>query len=279
MAGLLEFFCSIQFLDFTQLIPPKFSKQAGENLFQARFACGPKTFLNSCANASALLSAICAIALLALLPFNPINFALVILLLPILLFAAFFSTPFFAKKSRAKKIESSLALFLKELSIRLKHEPLESILEKYSRNKNELSREFKDILLDSRSMGVSGALRHSLKRVDSVYYKRAMMLTAFSYENGVESIGLNKLSEELLVEQKNALKKFASKMTFLSIVFIATSSLLPSLFSAYAIIGSSFLDAKISIQTIYFVFLLGFPLANVAILYYLANSMPKLSVN
>ena len=135
MVNLLKFFCSIQFLDFTKLIPQKFFKQAGENLFQARFACGAKDFLNACANASALSALFCAIVLFA---FSPLHSALALLVLPIVLFACFFSIPFFAKKSRAKKIESSLALFLKELSIRLKYEPLESILEKYSSNKNEL---------------------------------------------------------------------------------------------------------------------------------------------
>ncbi len=119
------------------------------------------------------------------------------------------------------------------------------------------------------------ALRDFAQKWNSPNIQRATSQLIFTYEHGSNAANsLKKLSDELILIQKVESKKHASKLAMGGLIFTAISAILPALFSAYAIVGSTFLEITITPLQIYAIFLLAFPIINTIILLYLNNTTP-----
>ncbi len=139
----------------------------------------------------------------------------------------------------------------------------------------ELSSEFSRVLSDVHNGApVVFALQSFASRVDSVHAKRAAMQLAFTYEHGLKGEGLRRLADELSSMQRADARRFAAKTAFSGLLFIAASSIIPAFFSAYAAVGSLFLDTRISPADVVAAFLLVFPAINAGILMFIKSQMP-----
>lgn len=121
------------------------------------------------------------------------------------------------------------------------------------------------------------ALFNLSERINSKELKRTISQMINVYETGnKEQPGdsLKKIAEEQLIKQKNALKEFSGKMVVYSLMFIAVSAIIPALFQAFIIIGSSFMKLGIDSTQLLLINLAGFPLIDLGILLYIKSQTP-----
>jgi len=185
-------------------------------------------------------------------------------------------------KNRAKEIELEMAVALKTAIVELQlNSPFEHVILKIAHgNFGELSIEFKKISreIDSGS-NLPEALMRSAQRVDSRIFERAAMNLVFIYEtsskSNVETESLEKITDEIIELQKNSLRDFQAKLSISGLIFVAASCIVPSLYSAYIIIGSQFLELKPTSLEIFLTFAVFFPAINILILLFIKSQTPK----
>jgi len=191
----------------------------------------------------------------------------------------FLKYPESRKKGRAEEIERELAIALRSVSIDLQaNTPFEKTLRNLARaNYGELSSEARKMLGEIELGGKSPqeALKEFADRVDSLLVRRACMQLVFAYEHGLHTEGLKKLADELISFQKVKSQQYAAQMAFFGLLFISVSCIIPALFAAYVIVGSSFLETTFTPSDVLLAFVAVFPLADAAILYYLKAKTPK----
>lgn len=189
----------------------------------------------------------------------------------------FLHYPKIAKRKRAESIERDLPLFLRSACVQLSFgKPFESVIESGASGYGELSRELSRASAEiKRGYPVQKALAAFSGRVDSLVCQRAALQLAFVYERGFGVEGLRKLADELIERQRFKSRVFAGKQAFFGLLFISASAIVPALFSAYVMIGSSFLSLTFSRADILLAFAVVFPLSDFLILLYLSESKPK----
>jgi len=185
--------------------------------------------------------------------------------------------PGWAARARAEVVERDLGVALRAASIELNSgASFERVLRELSKGYGELSGEFSRVLASvSRGSGFGEAFRASGERVDSLLFKRACAQLAFVYEHGLKGEGLRKLADELLLLQKTRAREFNAKASFFGLLFIAVSCIVPALFGAYVIVGSSFLAFSFGASEVFVVFVLLFPLLDLVLLLFLRAKTPK----
>lgn len=88
--------------------------------------------------------------------------------------------------------------------------------------------------------------------------------------------GLKQLAQDGRMVQQNQLRVFTQKMSVLSLVFIGTATLVPSLFLAFVTVGSQFLELSLTSFDVWFFLLVVFPLLNALILGWVWIQTPAL---
>jgi len=113
--------------------------------------------------------------------------------------------------------------------------------------------------------GVPAALASMAARSRSLAVKRVAGVLALCYSRGEGGEPLKRLADELARTQRAALKEHAAKASMLGLAFISAACVLPSLFLALAVVGSSFMEGAIGPGEVWLVFLGGLPLVLAAI--------------
>ncbi|MFA6048780.1 MAG: type II secretion system F family protein [Candidatus Micrarchaeia archaeon] len=181
-------------------------------------------------------------------------------------------------RSRALEIERELSMALGAMHASLLFNPdFEKSLEFAARGGfGELSAEFSRVLRDvSAGVPVNSALSAFADRVDSIHARRAGAQLAFTYDYGLAGDGLQKLASELASLERVRARKHAAKTAFWGMVFIASSCIIPAFFSAYASVGSLFLDTQITPRDVVFAFVFVFPAVNAGILLFIKSRSPR----
>ena len=114
--------------------------------------------------------------------------------------------------------------------------------------------------------GVHKALQNLADSTKSLAVKRCCAQITFAYEHGGGSDALEQAAGQMAAEHQARLREYNSRASFLSIVFVAVSCVLPALAAAYLVIGSSFLDAGATPLQATLLFLLAFPLCDALLL-------------
>jgi len=268
---------SFDFLDASAVFDQRTKKRVARDLIQADLRVSAPVFLNFAFVASVLFSL--AIGVLAFW-FSTALYAILFFLIAFALsFFYLLNLPAGLKRKRGEEIERDLPIALRAMHIDLL---LQTPFEKALRNAGEsnlgyLSREFRKVNSEIEVGGspVREALLSSSERVYSIHFKRACAQLIFAYEHGAAGEGLRKTADELIEVQKLKSKEFSAKMSFLGLVFIAISTIVPALFGAYTIVGSVFLALTFSPEHILFAFVILFPLADALLLYYIRDKTPK----
>lgn len=189
-----------------------------------------------------------------------------------------YTTPKREYTNNLKKIETELSTTLRAIAVELTcGAKFETAIENTAKlhtgpASNELRKVVKAI---ENGKSTPAALRDFAQKWNSPNIQRATSQLIFTYEHGSNAANsLKKLSDELILIQKVESKKHASKLAMGGLIFTAISAILPALFSAYAIVGSTFLEITITPLQIYAIFLLAFPIINTIILLYLNNTTP-----
>jgi len=263
-------------LDLSGFFSKKFVKKFEKKLVQAGMESSASEYVSFAVVFSLFATGTVFILLLAL------NAPAEALLASPLVLAVFFALscnyPFSSAHRRAALVERDLAVALRTIAVELSVGiPFERALKTIAKTGHgELSREMKRVVADIEvgGAGVGEALKAFGQRIDSLLAKRAAMQLAFTYEQGLGGEGLRKLADELSALQKNSAREYSAKMAFFGLLFVAVSCVLPALFSAYVIVGSSFMELLFTPAQVALAFVFLFPAADLAILYFLKKKTP-----
>ncbi len=185
-------------------------------------------------------------------------------------------------RKKANAIEKHLPFALMQLSIDLKagisfDSALKRLCESdYGLFSRELGKHFKGgkkagystqkILLGFASENESRELRRSIAQLVSVYEHG-------SKQHAGEEI--RRIALEILSRQKSIAKEYSGKLMVFSLAFISVSAIIPALFQAFTIVGSSFIDVSFSPLEVLLIVAVLFPLVDLALLFYIKSLTPE----
>jgi len=183
---------------------------------------------------------------------------------------------------KAKKIEKHLPFALMQLSVDLNTGiPFDKAIHRLSNGEyKELSEEFKTAIRNTKKIGSSlpEELIEIVNRNNSLNLKRTIAQLISIYEHGTKNQPgeiIRKIALEQLARQKSEAREFSDKIVVFSLCFIVISAIIPALFQAMIIVGSSFMDLSIEpIQVIIIVTII-FPLIDISILLLLKSMTPE----
>jgi Flp pilus assembly protein TadB len=262
--------------DFSAIFSPSTKKAVERDIFQADLSVTSRDWLSFSTIASLFAGALSAMAFFYASGEIMASTAVFLACFAAALFVLK-NTPGYMKKRRAARVEAELPIALRsiatEITFNSSFEKALSSAKRYGVLGNEVSKALKEI--ESGGASVSDALRNLGERVDSLLLKRACAQLVFTYEHGLRSGGLRKLANELIAVQKARSMEYSAKLGFMGLAFIAVACIVPALFAAYAMVGSSFMDLTFSAGQVWIVYVIVFPALDLAILLYLREKAPK----
>jgi pilus assembly protein TadC len=268
-----EFLRQLALID-SEFFSEKTRKRIGRNLVQAGIPLEAGEYLSFSLTAG-LISAAFAALLAYYFTEGALESVAVFFASLAVMFLALTQYPSYRKKRRAQEIEAELSVALRAMRVELDSTSFERVLRNAAGGYGELGKEFLKVVKEIEGgESVSNSLNNFSQRVDSLLARRAVTQLAFTYEHGGGSEGLKKLSDELASVQKARGKEYAAKLSFLGLVFIAVSTIVPALFSAYVVVGSAFMEAVFTKEQVLAAFLVVFPLLDAAVLFYLRQANP-----
>jgi len=190
-------------------------------------------------------------------------------------FAVVYLYPSYRKRELAGAIERELPLSLRSiatlLSIGL---AFEDALRQGCREPalaKEIRKALREVELGAT---VPEALESLAARYESKALEKAMAQLGSIYEKRGDANALRKLSDEVAGEQRAAMQEYSGKLVVCSLVFIAVSAVLPALFQAYAIVGSTFMSSTITAEQALWIPVAAFPIVDVAVLAFIRLKRP-----
>ncbi len=201
-------------------------------------------------------------------------------------FAAVFSIwlyiPFMKQRAAGESVEKELPFALMGMAVELNMSvPFEKCIENASANKKYgvLSSEFKKVLYEVRECGASmqEALFGFAERAGSLIVKRAVTQLVSAYEQGSGSNAgqpLKMIAKEQFARQRAISKEFSGKLVVFSLMFIAVSAIVPALFQAFIVVGSTFMELDFTAGDVLLIAALGFPAIDIAVLAYIRGKTP-----
>jgi pilus assembly protein TadC len=189
--------------------------------------------------------------------------------------------PYYIAKARAVEIESDLPIAIRSIGIQLNMKvPFESALENIADSNYKCSPEFKKTInmIDS-GTPIPDALRQMAERIESQTVKKLIVQLIHVYLEGMDGTELKHSADELISSQRFKLKEYSAKLSFMSLMFIAISSIAPTMYLAYLVVAGMFLDTPSSPNDIWFAFLFIFPLINILLIVYIKYSTPSIMSN
>ncbi|HZX34307.1 MAG TPA: type II secretion system F family protein [archaeon] len=185
-------------------------------------------------------------------------------------------------RKKASQVEKHLPFALMQLSVELNiGVPFDRALERVANSDyGELSKVLGKALKHCTKSGLSipEALREAGRESGSKQFRRsAAQITAIYSHGTVKNPGeiIRRIALEQLSRQKSEAKEFSGKIAVVSLAFIAVSAIMPALFQAFTIVGSSFIEMPLTGIEVLLVIAVLFPLADAAMLLYIKSITPE----
>ncbi|MEM3369289.1 MAG: type II secretion system F family protein [Candidatus Micrarchaeia archaeon] len=257
-------------------------KEVGINLYRADLEISPSKYIAYSLLVSLFLGASSTFFISTLsTSFDYITLILIFAMLFLAYFLIFKKIPSSIAKARAAQIESDLPIAIRSIGIQLNMKvPFETALENIANSNYKCSSEFKKVvnMIDG-GTPIPDALRQVTERVDSQTVKKLMVQLIHVYLEGMDGTELKHSADELIHAQRFKFKEFSAKLSFLSLMFIAISSIAPTMYLAYIIVASTYLETQTSIGDIWFAFVVIFPLINILLIVYIKYATPAVLSN
>ena len=191
-----------------------------------------------------------------------------------LAFAAVYKYPWYRRKRIAGDVERELPLTLRSIASSLAIGlPFEEAL-RHGGN-GELGRQLKRVLRDvNLGASVPEALEEMAERVDSQQLAKAVAQLSAVYNGLGGPQSLKKQSDELVAIQRSALKEYSGKLAVYSLMFIALSAIVPALFQAYVLVGSTFMAQGLSPSDAFAISVVAFPAVDLGMLVFIRLKKP-----
>lgn len=196
-------------------------------------------------------------------------------------FALWRSYPEIKLKRKAEEIEAELPFALMAFAVEVNmNQPFEKCVESIAKgNYGLLSREFDKIAKKVKEAGcpVQEALFEFAESTKSMQVKRAVAQMVAAYEQGARKEAgrpLKRIAIEQFAKQRAVAKEFSGKMVVFSLMFIALSAIVPALFLAYMVVGSTFMDLDFEAWHVIVIGGFIFPAVDLAMLYLIRSKTP-----
>ncbi|MFH1448183.1 MAG: type II secretion system F family protein, partial [Candidatus Micrarchaeota archaeon] len=252
-------------------------KKTEEALTLAGMKTKPGNYLSFILFLATVISVI--VLLLSLTMFSPESSVAITLFSFVASYIILLKLPSFISKRRARAMESDLPVALRSIATELNMGiSFDRCMQHAANSQYMISSEFRIAVDDVEKGGSSTplSLRGVSARTDSIIVKRAMQQLIESYKQGSGGQGIKHLADELVERQKATSREYNARISFLGLLFVVLSCIVPALFQAYAIVGSTFLYSSFSAGDLWFVYLVVFPLANATILLAIYERTPRL---
>jgi Flp pilus assembly protein TadB len=243
---------------------PPIPVKSGNARFASKFGAHPAKYASLCLALSIPISFFLSLFFLG----NLLFFIAAFFLLSMLVFLLLLMLPRLAFNKKKAEVEAELPLFLRTLSMLLELKiPFHTALETLSRERFAISRELGSAVKEiRRGATVEAALASLAKEFDSLEIKRAVSQVLSAYESGGGAESIKKISDDMFFLQQHRMKEFSSKQAMFSLLFIAASTILPSVYLIFSVLGKVVFSSETDPFSFIFVFLVGFPLLSGAIL-------------
>lgn len=175
---------------------------------------------------------------------------------------------FNGKRKKQKKVEEDLIFALQSFATQL---DTGLSFEECLGKEHVFGRVIRDVGLGA---SIPQALRNFAATHDSPFIRKSAALLADIYVRGGNGSSLRKISEEQAAVQRSRMKEYSEKLAMFSLAFIICTAVIPALFQAFVIIGSSFMPLQISPAVALFIPIVGFPLLAVAAFVFIVSQRP-----
>ncbi|MEM4272056.1 MAG: type II secretion system F family protein, partial [Candidatus Bilamarchaeaceae archaeon] len=195
----------------------------------------------------------------------------------LLAFFLFFSMlPKSAFERHRKEVEAELPLFLRTLGMLLELKiPFHTALETLSNERFAISLELRAAVKEiKRGATVHAALASLAKEFDSLEIKRALSQVLSAYESGGGAESIRKISDDMFSAQQFRMKEFSSRQSLFALLFIAVSTILPTVFLIFSVLGKTVFQAEVDPFVFALTFLVAFPLVSAGVMFLSSLSSP-----
>lgn len=177
---------------------------------------------------------------------------------------------------RDAEIDAELPSALRLIGAQLNFEArFEDVLENAGRGETPFHEEMQRVCAEIKAgAGVPSALAGMAGRTRSLAVKRSVTALAQCYSHGEKGERLKRLADEFSRAQRALLKEYAAKASMLGLAFISAACILPSLFLALIVAGSSVMQEVVSAEGIWLAFALVLPAVLALITIFLWASTP-----
>ncbi len=267
----------IEKLPSIKIFAPKTESKISDSLKKAAIRIEPRKYLLAASMCSLVASAYATILLFLLFLHDIAMAAASFLVFFGLLLLFFMRLPKILAKKRAEKIESELPSVLREMSLFIDlGMPFEQALGKIAEGGYLVSGEFRKALNEiAAGSSVLSAMNGISSRVDSRHVVRAVNQVSASYEYGTGGENLQRLANDLVDLQKAKNREFSSRLSFLGLLFISASALIPAFFQVLLVVFSSLPQFDFPQYYIWAAFLLLFPSIDLLVLLLAWALMPS----
>lgn len=180
------------------------------------------------------------------------------------------------KQNYQRQINKEIPFFLNNLSNDLERNfPLKIALENRI-DDSILGKKIKQIMHKVNHLGYS--LSDSLISLDEenkdlkrVFYQIEDILSTGATS---KADALRTLSQSILEKQNYQIKNYSTKLSFLSLIYIVVSVIVPALFLMFLLVGSNFLEISFSPLSVVFIIVILFPIIDMFIFLTMKASLP-----
>lgn len=199
----------------------------------------------------------------------------------IFLFIIYFVILYFryklSKQNIEKQINKDLPFFINTLSCDLENGiDLKRALLNNTKNDTIISKKIRSALFLVENKGYS--LTKSLENInfENKNFKNFILQLLEIIENGSKdlSFSLKMISSSIIEENNLKLKKYSTKLNFITLIFIIISSIVPAMLIIFFLVGSMFFQLDYTIIEIIVIITIIFPILDMFLLFYLRSSIP-----
>lgn len=172
----------------------------------------------------------------------------------------------FARERTIRQWESAIEPFLSAYAgeLSLTKNPELAFRRTLEWTPNPLRKEWKKILgRMEQGSSLEEGLAHFIQEAQSPLITRVGSVLLHLCREGVSHSSmhaLQRITEDVRMHEKNDIRAFAQKLTVLTLLFIATSALIPAFFLSFISIGSTFMESTFTPEEVLLITLIIFPL-------------------
>ncbi len=266
-------FLEKRFKQLEKLIPKKRKKKIKKDLKKTNIH--PKNYILISITATLSITLILSGILIPIKSTRAIGYGFIIFSI---LYYLMIKIPNKIKEKREYRLKKSLTRSLRTIATELKIGiPFSMTMEHASKAKTEAGKELRKVKRNvEKGMSYPEALSKMSGENQSKFVKRAtkQLISAYSGDPEKSSEALKKLSNEQESKIKDKMEEYNQKLLFYSLIFIATSAIIPAMFQALIIVGSSFLELGITPIQAFIIPSIGFPVVNITMFIYIASKKP-----